>query len=215
MPGGCVTDIQANHDHEVAEALYVAHADRLPLADPEHGIRCAVHAASLFDALSGALVLADTDRPLGVAAALWHDVGETPTRQDHPRKTFDLLAATVLPEFTRADRMVIACAARYCRSPLPNIEHAGFGEMSTVDQRRVRRLSAIVRVAAALDASHLGVVERFTVAVQPDRVRLYVCATEHAEVERDQLRESAGAFRLLTRMALDVEVVKINVTYEG
>ena len=177
------------------------------MPDREHGVRCGRFAGVLFDALHLLLGLETTDRPLTVAAAVFHDIGYLRSERDHHRKSFDLLRdATQLP-FSSDDRLIVACAARYHGHTSPSIEHAGFTDMSFADQRRVRRIAAIVRLAAALDASHLRLIERIEVSEDDGRATLTAYAAREPAIERDRLRESAGGFQQLTQIPIAGDVV--------
>jgi exopolyphosphatase/guanosine-5'-triphosphate,3'-diphosphate pyrophosphatase len=189
------------------ERLCADHAVELPLLDDDHAIRCATFAAELFDALAPTLQLEASDQRLAIAAALWHDVGYARDARDHGRKSYDMIAATPMPEFEASERQIIACVARYHRRLLPNIEHAGFGQMTANDQRRVRRLSAIVRIAVALDAGHLGVIVSVAATQTLPEVHLVAVAKADAEVERDRLLENGAAFRQLTQLPFTFEIV--------
>jgi exopolyphosphatase / guanosine-5'-triphosphate,3'-diphosphate pyrophosphatase len=179
----------------------------LALPDAEHALRCARFAGEVFDALRERLALAPEDRRLAVLAALFHDVGYARDARDHQRKSFDMLRETHLPDVSEAEREIVAAVARYHRKTLPNIEHAGFGFMSSHDQRRVRRLSGVVRLAVALDASHLGVVQSVEVDAGGDPIKVTARATGNVEVERDRLRENAAAFTQLTQLPLRADIV--------
>jgi exopolyphosphatase/guanosine-5'-triphosphate,3'-diphosphate pyrophosphatase len=179
----------------------------LTLPDAEHALRSARFGGELFDALRARLALAPDDRRLAVLAALFHDVGYARDARDHHRKSFDMLREAELPGLSDAEREIVAAAARYHRKSLPNIEHAGFGYMSVADQRRVRRLSGIVRLAVALDASHLGVVQSVAIDADSDPIGLTAHARGNVEVERDRLRENAAAFTQLTQLPLRAEII--------
>ena len=90
---------------------------------------------------------------------------------------------------------------------MPSIEHAGFTDMDVEDQRRTRRLSAIVRVAAACDASHLGLITDVSARSYDDAIVVEVSASVEPTVERDRLREAAGGFTALTYVPIRVEFV--------
>jgi exopolyphosphatase/pppGpp-phosphohydrolase len=186
------------------DALLGQLGDQLP--DPEHGRRCARFAGELFDALHEPLLLAAADRPLAVLAALLHDIGHLRGERDHQRKSFDIIRESELAGVPAHDKLIVACAARYHRGQLPNIEHAGFGEMTTEDQRRTRRLSALVRLAAALDASQLGFISDVNVSAGGPALRVTALATQEPAVERDQLRDAASAFESLTYLPLRIEI---------
>ncbi len=178
----------------------------IEVPDPDHAVRCAWFAGSLFDDLDDRLELASSDRKIAVVAALFHDSGYLRGARDHHRRSFDVLTTGVLQGFDRREQVITACAARYHGRTLPSIEHAGFGEMETEDQRRTRRLSAIVRLAVACDFSHLGVIRRVSARSSDDGVILSVTATEEPSVDRDRLREAAGGFTALTYVPLRVEI---------
>lgn len=182
----------------------------LQLPDTEHGVRCAEFADAIFSSLSAMLQLEPRHRRLAVAAALYHDVGYLRSRRDHHRKSFDILRDTSLPGIDEQERMVVACAARYHGGSYPNIEHAGFGEMFAEDQRLVRRIAAVTRVAAALDASHMGIVDRIEVGSNADGAWLIAYARQDASVESDRIREAEGGFLTLTLIPLRTEVRVVN-----
>lgn len=175
--------------------------------DADHARRSARFAGTLFDALRERLELDAADRLLAVLAAYFHDVGYARDAREHQRKSFDMLRAAQLPGLSDADRDIVALVARYHRKSLPSIEHALFGYLSMSDQRRVRRLSAVVRLAVALDASHLGLVTAVTARGDADPIRLTAHASAEAEVERDRLRENAAAFSHLTQLPIRAEIV--------
>lgn len=175
--------------------------------DRDHAIRCATFAGALFDGIHVRLELARDDRRLAVVAALLHDAGYLRGPRDHHRKSYDIVSMLILPGWSRQDQVIAACAARYHGRTMPNIEHAGFGEMDTSEQRRTRRLSAIVRLAVACDASHLGVVTSVSASASDDDIELTVTARTEPSVDRDRLREAAGGFTALTYVPVRIVVV--------
>ena len=189
-------------DQLIADALRVS---GLVLPDEAHARRSARFAGELFDALATLLDVASADRHLAVLAALFHDIGYARDARDHHRKSFDMLRDATLPDVNATEREIVASVARYHRKSLPNIEHAGFGFMSTAEQRRVRRLSGIVRLAVALDASHCGAIESVSIE-SGEPLRLRARGRGNVEVERDRLRENAAAFTQLTGLPLRTEI---------
>ncbi|MDQ3547847.1 MAG: HD domain-containing protein [Chloroflexota bacterium] len=175
--------------------------------DADHAVRCAGFAGALFDGIHVRLELAADDRRLAVVAALLHDAGYLRGPRDHHRKSYDMISTLILPGWSRQEQVIAACAARYHGRTLPNIEHAGFGEMDTSEQRRTRRLSAIVRLAVACDASHLGVITSVRGEGTGDEVELIVTANTEPSVDRDRLREAAGGFTALTYVPVRIIVV--------
>jgi exopolyphosphatase / guanosine-5'-triphosphate,3'-diphosphate pyrophosphatase len=178
----------------------------IAVPDDEHALRCARFAGELFDAIHLALGLSPEHKRLAIAAALFHDVGYLRGDQDHHRKSFDIIRRATIPGLSHDERLIVACAARYHGRTSPNIEHAGFGEMSFEDQRLVRRTAAITRVAVALDASHLGLIDDIEVHAGERDIRVIAYVANDAAVERDRLREAAGGFTGLTQTPMRTDV---------
>ena len=179
----------------------------IEVPDRDHALRCATFAGTIFDGLHARLELPPSERRLAVVAALLHDSGYLRGDRDHHRKSYDIVRAAIIPGFSSTDRVIAACAARYHGRTLPNIEHAGFGELDFEDQRRVRRLSAIVRLAAACDASHLGMINAVQATVEGDRAVLTARASEEPTVDRDRLHEAAGGFAALAYLPMHINVI--------
>jgi exopolyphosphatase/guanosine-5'-triphosphate,3'-diphosphate pyrophosphatase len=184
----------------------IAHSG-IALPDDEHARRCARFAAKLAEQLGSWLEVESSDYRLAAVAALFHDAGYMRGLHDHHRKSFDIIREASLPGFSPEDHLIVASAARYHGRATPNIEHAGFGEMDFADQRRVRRISAIVRLSVALDASHLGPVTDIDVDFTEHVPLIRAFADGDAPVERDRLREAAGSVHHLIQKRIRTEVV--------
>lgn len=193
--------------HADASVERIIAALRVEQPDEDHARRCAAFAAMLFDGLSGALGLDPSDRDVAVIAAYLHDVGYIRGGRDHHRKSFDVIRDLPLPMERDEDRTVAACAARYHGTTMPSIEHAGFQDLDFDDQRRVRRITGIVRLAAALDASHLGSVTAVTVSGPADNPIIVARASEEPALERDRLRSAAASLRALAGLDVRTDVV--------
>jgi exopolyphosphatase/pppGpp-phosphohydrolase len=176
------------------------------LPEREHAVRSAWFGLQLFRAFADVLGLSAEHARIVVAAALLHDIGYLRGEKDHHRKSYDIIRSLALPGFSGRERLIVACAARYHGRSLPNIEHAGFGDMQPADQRVVRRVAALVRVATALDASHLGLIDDIDAFDRDGRLTVIARSRVEPAVERDRLRESAGGFQSLTQLSLQTEV---------
>ena len=89
-------------------------------------------------------------------AAFLHNTGMMIESRRHHKHSFRLIKETRLPDFTDEERHEIACIARYHRRALPSTSHEEFAELSRRARKRVSALSAILRIADALDYSHDG-----------------------------------------------------------
>src|SRR5437588_892170 len=93
-------------------------------------------------------------------AAFLHNTGMMIEARRHHKHSFRLIKETQLPDFNDEERHEIACIARYHRRALPSTSHEEFAALSRSARKRVSSLSALLRVADALDYSHDGRVLR-------------------------------------------------------
>jgi len=89
-------------------------------------------------------------------AAFLHNTGMLIESRRHHKHSFRLIKETKLPDFTDEERHEIACIARYHRRALPSTSHEEFAILGRSARKRVSALSALLRVADALDYSHDG-----------------------------------------------------------
>ncbi len=87
-------------------------------------------------------------------AAFLHNTGMMIEARRHHKHSFRLIKETPLPDFTDEERYEIACIARYHRRALPSKEHEEYVALSLKARQRVAALSALLRIADALDYHH-------------------------------------------------------------
>ena len=89
-------------------------------------------------------------------AAFLHNTGMMIEARRHHKHSFRLIKETPLPDFNDEERHEIACIARYHRRALPSTSHPEFASLGRRARQRVSALSALLRIADALDYSHDG-----------------------------------------------------------
>lgn len=140
------------------------------LFDERHAVRVAEFSRSLFDQLPELHGLGDADRRILTAAALVHEIGQFVSYRRHHRHSFYLISYADLPGLTAREMLLAGLVARYHRRAAPKKSHDGFRNLSDYEKERVRKLSAILRVADAFDREHLQRVESLTARVDGDRL---------------------------------------------
>lgn len=137
--------------------------------------------------------------PLLERAALLHNAGMMIEARRHHKHSYRLIKDTPLPDVTEKQRHEIACIARYHRRALPSIDHAEYAVLSSPARKRVSRLSALLRVADALDYNHDGRVLR--VAADPKNcnqhewtIRLWTRPLSELDQELEHAQEKADLF---------------------
>lgn len=140
--------------------------------EPPHAFQVCRLAQQLFDRTAKLHGLDKASRRLLTAAALLHDIGHTISVQGHHKHARDLILSYELPGFSKRDRSIIACVARYHRKAHPRPGHKVFCDLSETDQAIVRQLAAVLRIADGLDRAHDAAVHGFRVTREDDTVTI-------------------------------------------
>jgi len=120
-------------------------------------------ALQLFDALGARIGCDPTERQTLSDAALLHDVGYHINYQGHHKHSFHLIQHAELLGIPPEEQIIIAHVARYHRGSEPRRKHLLYWALDREAREKVRRLSAILRLADGLDRGHIGAVERVKV----------------------------------------------------
>lgn len=126
--------------------------------DERHGAHVAELALTIFDALQPLHQLEENARELLEAASLLHDIGYYISHSSHHKHSQYLIQNSEALGFTNEEIAVIANVARYHRKSHPKNRHPAFAVLRGADQRRVRVLAGILRIADGLDRTHKQVV---------------------------------------------------------
>ena len=113
---------------------------------------------SLFDAIGERLGCTKADRDALADAALLHDSGYHISYERHHKHSYHLILHADLLGLAPSEQVVIANVARYHRGNPPRRKQRNFGMLDKSLRRRIKRLSAILRVADGLDRGHVAAV---------------------------------------------------------
>lgn len=131
--------------------------------DPAHSMRVAGLAVALFDGLPELHDLGSSAREYLEAGALLANVGLVVAHSKHHLHAYYLIRNSELAGLTDGEIEVIAQIARYHRKSEPKQSHESFAALDPDDQRLVRSLAAVLRIAIGLDRRHEGRVVGVTV----------------------------------------------------
>lgn len=151
-PGGPLV-AQEFERQVLASAEAVGHRFRF---DRTHGLHVVMLATRLFEELREEHGLSDRERLLLQTASLLHDVGIYVSLRAHHKHSQYLLAASQIFGLSEEDTAIVSNIARYHRGRTPQQSHLPYIALDREDRILVTKLAAILRVANALDAEHLG-----------------------------------------------------------
>jgi len=100
-------------------------------------------------------------RDILYVAALLHDVGRSKEKKGHHKASLELIRAHGTPLGWKAENMQrAALVARFHAGALPTRSHKALRDLLPDEQKVIIRLTAILRLANALDAAHDGHIRR-------------------------------------------------------
>jgi exopolyphosphatase / guanosine-5'-triphosphate,3'-diphosphate pyrophosphatase len=128
--------------------------------DLPHSDRVAALALSLFDQTYGQLHIWEQPvRQLLWSAAILHNSGHFVSHDAHHKHSYYLIRYGELLGYTEAEIDTIANIARYHRKSPPKKKHQNLQNLSKQQKVIVSQLSALLRVAVALDRRRIGAIK--------------------------------------------------------
>ncbi|MDZ8035539.1 Ppx/GppA phosphatase family protein [Nostoc sp. DedSLP04] len=185
----------------------------------EYSDRVAKFAESLFDQTQGTLHHWGTDeRQMLWAAAILHNCGHYISHSSHHKHSYYLIRNGELLGYTETEIEIIANLARYHRKSPPKKKHENYQNLLTKQQRQiVSQLSAILRLAVALDRRQIGAVAQVQCEYYPQlkQVNLLIFpsqADDDCALELWSLDYKKGVFEEEFGVRLVASLEKSNIT---
>lgn len=195
---GLVHDILASPDLTGGFAEEVLRSARILssryLSDPEHGEHVANLCNRLFEDLADLHRLDSHDALLLHVAAILHEVGTYVSPRAHHKHSEYLILNSEIFGLDRGDVTLVALVARYHRHSPPMPDHARYASLSQEDRIRVRKLAAILRVADALERTHVQRVSKMEITIRNGKLRIPLPGLADASVERLAMESKGGLF---------------------
>ena len=126
----------------------------------EHSARVTAFALDIFDQTKGQLHYWNADqRQLLWAAAILHNCGHYVSHSSHHKHSYYLIRNGELLGYNETEIEIIANIARYHRKSPPKKKHESYRNLLHKEHRTmVNQLSAILRLAVALDRRQIGAI---------------------------------------------------------
>jgi len=142
----------------------------------EYSDRVANFALTLFDQTRERLHAWDSEaRELLWAAAMLHNCGFYVSHSAYHKHSYYLIRHGELLGFSEAEIEVIANFARYHRRNTPKKKHESYSNLPSKKHRQlVSQLSAILRLAVALDRRQIGAIARLQCDYYPNTQKLHL-----------------------------------------
>ncbi len=159
-----------------------------------HNLQTARLAVRLFDLTASRHGLGAREREWLEYAALLHDIGYSIHYRGHHKHAYYLIVNAVLDAFDQREIEIVAHVARYHRGATPKASHPTLVALRPWQQRTIRKLTALLRVADALDYTHASRVEEIYCAIRGRTITLEVLSRYAVDLELEAAREHGRFF---------------------
>ncbi len=171
-----------------------------------HALHVAELSEKIFDALSPLHRFGPREKTRLRFAAVLHDIGWIDGQKKHHKNSLRRIMEADLPSLDGKEKTFIGLIARYHRKALPKDSHEHFGSLCIKEKETVRKLSALLRLADGLDATHASRIKDLAGVIEKNRVRLTVTqAGSFSETDLEQGREKSDLFEEAFGMKLQLE----------
>ncbi|MFC6202766.1 HD domain-containing protein [Lactiplantibacillus nangangensis] len=169
-------------------------ADRYNV-EPKHRDLVTKFSMHLFDQLKPLHHLGKRDRLLLQVASIVHDVGSYIDPHQHYMHSDYILRATELTGLTNDEKQTIATIARYHSAQTPSKDIKHFEHMSLEQRLVVSKLSAILRLADALDDGRQQKISKISVSIKNPQVIITCYAHDDLFLENWVFSQKAEFFK--------------------
>lgn len=163
-------------------------------ADEKHGIHTAALGRAIFEATRAQHRMGERELLLLEVAAIVHDIGGFVAARGHHRHAYYLLTHSEIFGLSGVDLEIVANLARYHRRGGPQSDHPAYASLPRPARLTVNRLSAILRVADALDKGHNQRLREPKISVIGDELRIEVEGADDLALERMALDQKGELF---------------------
>jgi len=162
--------------------------------EERHAQHVAATATFLFDVCRLLYAGPARDAELLEYASLLHDVGYLLSHDTHEKHSRYLIRNADLQGFRREELMLMSLVARYHRGGTPEPSHKHYQNLSAEEQKRVRQLASLVRIAEGLDRSHFQNVVALRARLTDEALTLSVATKGDPQLEVWSGRELGTMF---------------------
>jgi len=174
--------------------------------DERHGKQVADLSVQLYRELQADHQLDSRYERILRVAAILHEVGLFINTRSHHKHSMYIILNSDLFGMSRADMRLIAVVSRYHRRAAPQPYHEIYSVLDRDDRMIVSKLSAILRVADALDRNHMQQVRELTFGRARGQFIIRVHDVQDLSLEKIALKEKGSMFDEVYGMKVVLEV---------
>lgn len=151
-------------------------------------------AMSIFDQTSRIHRMGERERFYLRVASILHDVGKHVNLNQHDIHSYGIIRFQDLMGFSNRELDLIANVARYHSGEIPNLSHENYYVLDERDRITVSKLSAILRLAEALDISHKQKIKGIELGISGKELHFRLKSVQDTLLEESNFSNNAVFF---------------------
>lgn len=185
--------LRATHDFDEDILSAAGHLSKRYGGYSPHGKALVQMSLLLFDAMKKVHGMGRRERLLLQTAAILHDCGKYISIANRAQCAYNIIMESEILGLTHLERQMTACIVLYNTHPLESYEEL----KDRLDQKSymaVAKLTALIRVANAMDRSHKQKFKNVKASVRGEQLVITLETTDDILLEKGLLRVEAGLF---------------------
>ncbi len=151
-------------------------------------------ALKIYDAMKNEMALDDHARKLLEVAAILHDIGLFIRMDSHNLHSYYIIHNSEIFGLSKVDNTIVSEIAKYHRGKLMPQDEESFQMLPRIDRMMILKLTAILRIADALDRGHIQKLSDLSISFGQDVLNLHARNSTNIVLEKLALSEKAGMF---------------------
>lgn len=149
---------------------------------------------SIFDQTSRIHKLGTRERLYLQIASRLHDIGSFIDIIDHENQSYNIIISQDIMGFSNRELLIIANITKYHSSLIPDDSHYSYFILNDTDKMLISMLSAILKLAEALDASHLQKIQDLKLSASNNMLFFNIISSNDLNLEEWNFNKKANFF---------------------
>lgn len=162
--------------------------------DEKHAECVSMISTRIYDILKDEIALDDHARTLLEIAALLHDIGSFIRYDNHNLHSQYIIKNSEIFGLSRKDISIISEIAKYHKGILIPQDEDSFQMLPRSDRMTILKLTAILRLADAMDRGHIQKLNDFTITIRNNTMIFQTKKSTNTVLEKIALSEKSGMF---------------------
>ena len=162
--------------------------------DEEHAECVRMIALKLYDTLKSEIALDDHARLLLQVVAILHDIGVFIRYDNHNLHSYYIIRNSEIFGLGHVDNKIVSEIAKYHKGSIMPQDDEGFQSLPRSDRMTILKLTALLRIADALDRGHIQKFSDFEIKIQQNNLLIRTKHAKNTVLEKIALSEKAGMF---------------------